>query len=65
MDYVCYEFVPRHHNIIRYKRSRALIEDNFDTLCSPSRFPKKDGQYDIIVCKAIIFSITHRRTVKN
>lgn len=51
-DYVCFDFVPRHHNIIRYRRGLAFIKDNFHTVCSWVQFPNKDNwKYDIFVCK--------------
>lgn len=50
-DYVCFDFVPRHHNIIRYRRGLAFIKDNFHTVCSWVQFPNKDNwKYDIFVC---------------
>jgi len=51
-DYVCFDFVPRHHNIIRYRRGLAFIKDNFHTVCSWVQFPNKENwKYDIFVCK--------------
>lgn len=51
MDYVCYDFLPLHHNIIRYRRSKAFIQNDFDVVCSTQRFPKKNWKYDVIVCE--------------
>ncbi|XP_025415881.1 uncharacterized protein LOC112687406 [Sipha flava] len=51
-DYVCFDFVPRHHNIIRYRKGLAFIKDNFHTVCSWVQFPNKDNwKYDIFVSK--------------
>lgn len=51
-DYVCFDVVPRHHNIIRYRRGVAFIKDNFHTVCSWVQFPNKNSwKYDIFVCK--------------
>lgn len=51
-DYVCFDFVPRHHNVIRYRRGIAFIKDSFHTACSWVQFPNKDNwKYDIFVCK--------------
>nr|CAD7460289.1 unnamed protein product [Timema tahoe] len=37
-DYVCFDFVPQHHNIIRYRRGVAVIIDDFHTVCSWVQF---------------------------
>ncbi|UYV68942.1 hypothetical protein LAZ67_6001731, partial [Cordylochernes scorpioides] len=41
-DYVCFDFVNRHHNIIRYRQGKAMITDNFPTVCSWAMFPNKE-----------------------
>ncbi|KAJ8952349.1 hypothetical protein NQ318_017243 [Aromia moschata] len=40
-DYICFDFVPRHHNIIRYRRGIAVIKDDFSTVCSWVQFQNK------------------------
>lgn len=56
-DYVCFDFVPRHHNIIRYRRGLAFIKDNFHTVCSWVQFPNKDSwKYDIFVCEYYFYT---------
>jgi len=37
-DYVCFDFVPQHHNIIRYRKGVAVIKDDFHTVCSWVQF---------------------------
>ena len=37
-DYICFDFVPRHHNIIRYRKGIAVIMDEFSTVCSWVQF---------------------------
>lgn len=37
-DYVCFDFVPQHHNVIRYRRGLAVIKDKFHTVCSWVQF---------------------------
>lgn len=47
-DYVCFDIVPRHHNIIRYRRGLAVIVDDFSTVCSWVQFPNKQAwKYDL------------------
>lgn len=49
-DYVCFDFVPRHHNIIRFRRGLAVIKDDFSTVCSWVQFPnKEEWKYDLFL----------------
>lgn len=51
-DYVCFDFVPQHHNIIRYRRGIAVIKDNFHTVCSWVQFNNKEKwRYDLFLKK--------------
>ena len=42
-DYVCFDFLPRHHNVIRYRRGRELIRNEFHTVCAWKQFEGSDG----------------------
>ncbi|XP_066253204.1 uncharacterized protein [Euwallacea similis] len=38
-DYICFDFVPQHHNLIRYRIGKtAVIKDDFSTVCSWVQF---------------------------
>lgn len=51
-DYVCFDFVPQHHNIIRYRRGIAVIKDDFHTVCSWVQFKNKEAwKYDLFLAK--------------
>lgn len=51
-DYVCFDFVPRHHNVIRFRRGLAVIKDDFSTVCSWVQFPnKEEWKYDLFLGK--------------
>ncbi|XP_049789762.1 uncharacterized protein LOC126195273 [Schistocerca nitens] len=51
-DYVCFDFVPRHHNIIRYRRGIAFITDDFRTVCSWVQFKNQEAwKYDLYLAK--------------
>ncbi|CAH2241500.1 jg10667 [Pararge aegeria aegeria] len=51
-DYVCFDFVPQHHNVIRYRKGLAMIQSNFHTVCSWVQFPNKQKwRYDIFLKK--------------
>nr|CAG4641555.1 EOG090X03AK [Eurycercus lamellatus] len=51
-DYICFDFVPRHHNIIRYRKGLAMIKDDFHTVCSWTQFPAKNAwKYDLLLAK--------------
>jgi len=51
-DYVCFDFVPRHHNVIRYRKGLAVIMDDFSTVCSWVQFPNKEQwRYDLLLAK--------------
>ncbi|KAG4078615.1 hypothetical protein HA402_015205 [Bradysia odoriphaga] len=51
-DYVCFDFVPRHHNIIRYRKGLAVIKDDFSHVCSWVQFPnKEEWRYDLYLAK--------------
>lgn len=51
-DYVCFDFVPKHHNIIRYRKGIPVIKDDFSTTCSWVQFPNKEQwKYDLFLAK--------------
>ncbi|KAF8792934.1 hypothetical protein HNY73_004472 [Argiope bruennichi] len=51
-DFMCFDFVPRHHNVIRYRKGKSLIVDDFSTVCSWAMFPNKEQwRYDIFIKK--------------
>ncbi|KZS06128.1 uncharacterized protein LOC116916250 isoform X1 [Daphnia magna] len=51
-DYICYDIVPRHHNIIRYRKGLAMIKDDFHTVCSWTQFPAKNAwKYDLFLAR--------------
>ncbi|CAH0563663.1 unnamed protein product [Brassicogethes aeneus] len=51
-DYICFDFVPQHHNIIRYRRGIAVIKDDFSTVCSWVQFQNKvKWRYDLYLKK--------------
>ncbi|XP_044739169.1 uncharacterized protein LOC123300633 [Chrysoperla carnea] len=51
-DFVCFDFVPQHHNIIRYRKGIAVIKDDFHTVCSWVQFPNKQKwKYDLFLAK--------------
>ncbi|XP_076318549.1 protein undicht isoform X2 [Tachypleus tridentatus] len=51
-DFVCFDFVPRHHNIIRYRRGKAMITSDYATVCSWTIFPhEEDWLYSILITK--------------
>lgn len=51
-DFVCFDFVPRHHNVIRYRKGIAVIKDDFHTVCSWVQFPNKEKwRYDLFLSK--------------
>ncbi|KAJ8929636.1 hypothetical protein NQ314_017653 [Rhamnusium bicolor] len=49
-DYICFDFVPQHHNIIRYRRGIAVIKDEFSTVCSWVQFKNSaKWKYDLFL----------------
>lgn len=49
---MCFDFVPQHHNIIRYRRGVAVIKDDFHTVCSWVQFKNKEAwKYDLYLGK--------------
>ncbi|KDR08043.1 hypothetical protein L798_02197 [Zootermopsis nevadensis] len=51
-DYVCFDFVPQHHNVIRYRRGIAVIKDDFHTVCSWVQFKNKESwKFDLFLAK--------------
>nr|CAD7598726.1 unnamed protein product [Timema genevievae] len=51
-DYVCFDFVPQHHNIIRYRRGVAVIIDDFHTVCSWVQFKNEVAwKYSLYLAK--------------
>ena len=50
VDYQCFDFLPRHHNVIRFRKGVAMIMDNFQTVCSYVQFKNDDEwKYDIML----------------
>lgn len=42
--------MPRHHNIIRFRRGLAVIKDDFSTVCSWVQFPnREEWKYDLFL----------------
>ncbi|XP_015115873.1 uncharacterized protein LOC107040334 [Diachasma alloeum] len=51
-DYVCFDFVPQHHNIIRFRKGVAVIKDDFHTVCSWVSFEKTPNwKYNLFLAK--------------
>jgi len=51
-DYVCFDFVPRHHNIIRYRKGQPMIIDTFATVCAWTMFnDDEEWKYDLMIAK--------------
>ncbi|XP_015930665.1 uncharacterized protein [Parasteatoda tepidariorum] len=51
-DFMCFDFLPRHHNIIRYRKGKSMMVDDFSTVCSWTMFPnKQQWRYDILITK--------------
>ncbi|XP_022646810.1 uncharacterized protein LOC111268571 [Varroa jacobsoni] len=51
-DYVCFDFVPRHHSVIRYRKGKELRDPTFSTVCSWTMFrAQQDWRYDLLVMK--------------
>ena len=51
-DYMCFDFVPRHHNVIRYRKSVAFIKNEFFTVCSWASFKNEQKwKYDLFLKK--------------
>lgn len=51
-DYVCFDFMPQNHNVIRYHRGDAVINDDFYTVCSEDQFMNKESsKYDLFLAK--------------
>lgn len=52
VDYQCFDFLPRHHNIIRFRKGVAMIKNDFSTVCSWVQFPNhEDWKYDVMIKK--------------
>jgi len=52
VDYQCIDFVPRHHNIIRFRRGVVFAKNEFNTVCSWVQFPNDAAwRYDIMIKK--------------
>ncbi|GAV08389.1 hypothetical protein RvY_18087-4 [Ramazzottius varieornatus] len=50
--YVCWHFLPRHHNIIRYRVGLAFATKDFRQVCSWSSFlQSRDWKYDLLIAQ--------------
>lgn len=59
-DYVCFDFVPRHHNVIRYRKGVAVITDDFHTVCSWVAFQNKEQwKYNLFLGKILSVVISN------
>ncbi|XP_014475353.1 PREDICTED: uncharacterized protein LOC106744823 [Dinoponera quadriceps] len=51
-DYICFDFVRRHHNVIRFRKGQAVIKDDFHTVCSWVQFTNEhDWKYDLFLAQ--------------
>ncbi|XP_076035609.1 protein undicht isoform X2 [Oratosquilla oratoria] len=51
-DFVCFEFVPRHHNIIRFRKGQEMIKEDFSTVCSYIKFKsQREWSYNLMLAK--------------
>lgn len=51
-DYVCFDFVSRHQNVIRYRKGQPMITDKFATVCAWAMFNSdQEWKYDILIAK--------------
>ncbi len=49
-DYVCFDFVSRHQNVIRYRKGQPMITDKFATVCAWAMFNSdQEWKYDILI----------------
>lgn len=56
-DYVCFEFVPRHHNIIRFRKGLEMIREDFSTVCSYIQFKSgREWNYDLMLGEGLLHS---------
>ncbi|CAL4068865.1 unnamed protein product, partial [Meganyctiphanes norvegica] len=50
-EYVCWEFLPRHHNIIRYRKTPEMINNHFE-VCDYSQFRSgRKWNYDLLIAE--------------
>lgn len=51
-DFVCFDFVPRQQNIIRYRRGQESIGDRFSTVCAWTMFTDHDEwAYSLLIAR--------------
>ncbi|KAK4875987.1 hypothetical protein RN001_012409 [Aquatica leii] len=51
-EYVCFDFVLQHHNIVRYRKGTPMITDNFHTVCSKMQFQNQvKSKYELYLRK--------------
>ncbi|XP_053209931.1 uncharacterized protein LOC128393713 [Panonychus citri] len=49
-DFVCFDFVAPHHNIIRYRKGQAMSSDQFGTICAWTNFDaNEEWKYEILL----------------
>jgi len=52
VDYQCFDFVPRHQNIIRSRKGIVFAKNDFHTVCSWVQFPNDvSWKYDVMIKK--------------
>ena len=52
VDYQCFDFLPRHHNVIRFRKGVAMIMNDFHTVCSWVQFKNDvEWKYDLMLSK--------------
>ena len=55
MDYQCFDFLPRHHNVIRFRKGVAMIMNDFHTVCSWVQFKNDvEWKYDLMLSEQCI-----------
>ena len=49
---ICFDFVPRHANVIRYRRGQPMIGESFSTVCAWTMFSdREEWSYDMMILK--------------
>ena len=50
VDYQCFDFQARHHNVIRFRKGVAMIMKDFQTVCSWVQFKNDvEWKYDLML----------------
>ena len=59
-EFLCFDFLPRHQNIVRYRKSRPMIRKTFEVCDYGNFYQKRHWKYDTLIGKNIFTQLPNK-----